>query len=144
MKSFKDIREEYNTLLSEKKKEEKKEKIPAIIVLRRKSVRQFPEGSVALYQADKINKLVSVPFVSAGVDQLTENNIEKLQEISESTQGTLHFQDGKNIQITNTLAKGLITLYESLNTKNKKKMYNMINESIDSFKKVSSFIVRQS
>ena len=38
---------------------------PALLVMRRKSVRQFPNGQrVALYYVDKINKYVTVPYTA--------------------------------------------------------------------------------
>lgn len=36
---------------------------PAVLIMRRKSIRQFPNGQrVALYYVDKINKYVTVPY----------------------------------------------------------------------------------
>jgi len=36
---------------------------PAVLLMKRKSVRQFPNGQrVALYYVDKINKYVTVPY----------------------------------------------------------------------------------
>ena len=36
---------------------------PAVLIMKRKSVRQFPNGQrVALYYVDKINKYVTVPY----------------------------------------------------------------------------------
>jgi hypothetical protein len=38
---------------------------PAVLIMKRKSVRQFPNGQrVALYYVDKINKYVTVPYES--------------------------------------------------------------------------------
>lgn len=39
---------------------------PAVLIMKRKSIRQFPNGQrVALYYVDKINKYVTVPYTSA-------------------------------------------------------------------------------
>jgi hypothetical protein len=36
---------------------------PSVLIMKRKSVRQFPNGQrVALYYVDKINKYVTVPY----------------------------------------------------------------------------------
>jgi len=36
---------------------------PAVLIMKRKSVRQFPNGQrVALYYVDKIDKYVTVPY----------------------------------------------------------------------------------
>ena len=38
---------------------------PAVLIMRRKSVRQFPNGQrVALYYVDKIDKYVTVPYTA--------------------------------------------------------------------------------
>ena len=39
---------------------------PAVLIMRRKSIRQFPNGQrVALYYVDKINKYVTVPYMAS-------------------------------------------------------------------------------
>tara|TARA_R110000772_G_scaffold99174_1_gene198748 strand:- start:24573 stop:25811 length:1239 start_codon:yes stop_codon:yes gene_type:complete len=44
--------------------------IPALIVLKRRAIRVFPDGQkVALYWADRINKYISVPFQSIGISE---------------------------------------------------------------------------
>jgi hypothetical protein len=38
---------------------------PAVLIMKRKSVRQFPDGQrVALYYVDKIDKYVTVPYTA--------------------------------------------------------------------------------
>jgi hypothetical protein len=38
---------------------------PAVLVMKRKSVRQFPDGQrVALYYVDKLDKYVTVPYTA--------------------------------------------------------------------------------
>jgi hypothetical protein len=52
-------------LMSEGRKEQKNVPMdpPAVLIMKRKSVRQFPNGQrVALYYVDKINKYVTVPY----------------------------------------------------------------------------------
>jgi hypothetical protein len=46
------------------------------------------------------------------------------------------------ITINNTVAKKIVSLHESMNKKNKKKMEEMLNESATSFNKVLTFAVR--
>ena len=49
-----------------------------------------------------------------------------------------------DVTINSTIAKKVLMVYESLNRKNQKQMEKMLNESVDSFKKVINFsIVRQ-
>ena len=38
---------------------------PAVLIMKRKSVRQFPDGQrVALYYVDKLDKYVTVPYTA--------------------------------------------------------------------------------
>jgi len=53
---------------------------PAVLIMKRKSVRQFPNNQrVALYYVDKINKYVTVPYTAmqwsstGSMDEETEN-----------------------------------------------------------------------
>jgi hypothetical protein len=51
--------------------------------------------------------------------------------------------DGNMMMINSLMANKINTLYESLNEQNKEKMVSLLNESIDSFKKILDFAVRQ-
>jgi hypothetical protein len=51
--------------------------------------------------------------------------------------------DGNLFELNSKAAKKVTALYESLNTKNKKKMVETMNESAESLEKVISFAVRQ-
>ena len=77
MKTLKELRS-----LNEKTELNKSMDPPAVLIMRRKSIRQFPDNQrVALYYVDKINKFVTVPYTSmqwsstAGMDEDVENNI---------------------------------------------------------------------
>ena len=51
---------------------------------------------------------------------------------------------GENpITINNTIAQKIVSVHESLNKDNKKQMENMLSESVESFKKIVNFAVRQ-
>jgi len=57
--------------------------IPALIVLKRRAIRVFPDGQkVALYWADRINKYISVPFQSIGLSE----DLDEEQELNEYVQ----------------------------------------------------------
>ena len=71
--------------------------------------------------------------------QQNENTIKMLKTISEGEIKTIVFNDGNDISIGYPLAKKIINIYESLNKNNKQAMANMLDESIDSFKKISKF-----
>ena len=71
--------------------------------------------------------------VLASIQEMVDNDIkEKTISINE-----------QEININNTVAKKLLYVYESINTKNKKKMEKMLNESATSFNKVLTFALRQ-
>jgi hypothetical protein len=54
--------EDLPKVLGESKKGDKLDP-PAVLIMRRKSIRQFPNGQrVALYYVDKINKYVTIPY----------------------------------------------------------------------------------
>lgn len=48
-----------------------------------------------------------------------------------------------SVTINRTIANKMINLYETLNDSNKKKMKTMLNEDVESFKKILDFAVRQ-
>lgn len=132
--------------LQEAKENNDSKTIPNILILQRKSVRQFQDGLVGLYYARKIDKYVSIPFFEPSKPIVTENisNIDRMKTIKEDTEDcTLVFEDGNKYNITSTVANKIVNVYEAMNKKNKKKMEKMLNESIDSFNKVMNFAVRQ-
>lgn len=60
MKTLKELRS-----LDEKSEKETQMDPPAVLIMRRKSIRQFPDGQrVALYYVDKIDKYVTVPYTA--------------------------------------------------------------------------------
>lgn len=71
--------------------------------------------------------------------QQNENTIKMLKTISEGETKTINFNDGNDISVGYPLAKKIINIYESLNKNNKQAMANMLDESIDDFKKISKF-----
>lgn len=78
MKTFKEIRS-----LCEKKESRDSMDPPAVLIMKRKSVRLFPNNQrVALYFVDKINKYVTVPYTAmqwSSMDGMNEE-IETEQE----------------------------------------------------------------
>lgn len=62
MKTLKELRSPY---LPGRDEKESQMDPPAVLIMRRKSIRQFPDGQrVALYYVDKINKYVTVPYTA--------------------------------------------------------------------------------
>jgi len=77
--------------------------------------------------------------------KVNESNVlDTIKSIVENNtlEQTIQFNENK-ITINNTVAKKLLTVYESINKTNKKKMEQMLNENATSFNKVLMFAVRQ-
>jgi hypothetical protein len=133
--------------LQEATVKEKNPIVPTVLVLQRKSVRQFPDGIVGLYYARRIDKYVSIPFFEPAnpLAILPENSIiDNLKIISEQeAEHSLTLMDGNKYTVTPTDANKIVSVYEAMNKDNKKKMEKMLNESVDSFNKVKKFAVRQ-
>lgn len=120
--------------------------VPNILILQRKSVRQFQDGIVALYWARKIDKFVSIPFMKPNIPVVTAEaaNIDTLKTLSEcQSESIITFDDGNKYKVNSSVAKKIVNVYESMNKKNKKKMEKMLSESVDSFSKVMNFAIKQ-
>lgn len=79
----------------------------------------------------------------AMLNQQNESVYNTIQNMVENNINEDVISFGKeNITINNTVAKKLVSLHESMNKKNKKKMEEMLNESASSFQKILTFAVR--
>lgn len=114
---------------------------PAVLIMRRKSIRQFPNGQrVALYFVDKINKYVTVPYTAMqwGTSTPEETVIDRLKMVVEDGEPRVF---GNDLMVSKTIAKQFLNVYEKLNTENKNKLAEMaeinINKAIDFVKKLS-------
>jgi hypothetical protein len=80
-------------------------------------------------------------------DYYTQQNESILKSMKNMiSEGTTEMQlnIGENsITINNTIAQKIVSVHESLNKDNKKQMENMLSESVESFKKIVNFAVRQ-
>ena len=50
--------------------------------------------------------------------------------------------NGKEITLNTSMAKRILEVYDSVNTKNKKIVESMLNEDLESFKKLLNFSIR--
>jgi hypothetical protein len=118
---------------------------PAILIMRRKSIRMFPNGQrVALYYIDKINKYVTVPYSDEDWDNMSNIRIESAIETVEEVLKTkkemvLEHLDGSQSEITPDIANKLMSLYRKVNEANKEKMIGMLEASAEQFKQVVNF-----
>jgi hypothetical protein len=102
---------------------------PAILIMKRKSIRLFPNGQrVALYYVDKINKYVTVPYTSmqwsAAVEEETSAH-DNLKTIVE------------NHKANKEVEEDIFRIYNKLNETNKQKFLQMAQED---FNNLLSFV----
>jgi hypothetical protein len=72
-----------------------------------------------------------------------ENKISDIQNmLSEGVDAMDLSINGRTITLNNSMAKKIIRVYESVNTKNKKIVESMLNEDLDSFKKLLNFSIK--
>lgn len=76
--------------------------------------------------------------------QQNESNLSTIKNMVENKipSAELSFDD-RSVTINNRIAKKLINIYESLNKENRKKVEQMLNEDISSYKKLINFAIRQ-
>jgi len=102
---------------------------PAVLIMRRKSIRQFPNGQrVALYYVDKINKYVTVPYENMQWSSVTEETVlDKIKKVNESKKNmVVEHSDG-------------MELYKKINEANKAKMQDMLEASAKHFQTIAKF-----
>lgn len=114
---------------------------PAVLIMRRKSVRQFPNGQrVALYYVDKINKYVTVPYEDMQWSANEETVLDKIKQVNESKQKTVvEHLDGSVSEVTPQIANRIIDLYKKINETNKAKMADMLEASSKHFQIIAKF-----
>ena len=72
-----------------------------------------------------------------------ENKISDIQNmINEGVENMDLSINGRTVTLNNSMAKKIIRVYESVNTKNKKIVESMLNEDLDSFKKLLNFSIK--
>ena len=93
---------------------------------------------------------VKLPSIKSGSSwtakekQVQENKISDVRSMLNS--GSLIHEmniNGKTITLNNTMAKRILEVYDSVNTKNKKIVEGMLNEDLESFKKLLNFSIRK-
>ena len=116
---------------------------PAVLIMRRKQIRQFPGGQrVALYYVDNLNKYVTVPYEGMGWSSPTseETIIHHLKNIVENhSVKSYKFKDGKTMEIDEQTAKVVLSIHEAVDDENKKKIEEMASKSKQHFTKVVDF-----
>jgi hypothetical protein len=75
--------------------------------------------------------------------KVAENKISDIQKMITEGNETMDLHiNGRSITLNNSMAKKIIRVYESVNIKNKKIVESMLNEDLDSFKKLLNFSIK--
>ena len=124
--------------------------LPAVLIMRRKSFRQFPSGQkVALYYIDKLDKYVPIPYGKNADKMLMqpsmkESVIDSLKQIVESDSiGTISFDDGSLKRVDVYTAESVLKVYNSLNRETKTMIEEMVQKNKEHFNKVVDFAHKQ-
>lgn len=128
---------------------------PMILVLRRKGVRQYPDGrKVALYNNEKLGLVFTLPYAGVGGErQIVVGNQNEELEIMESldqvskfaseenpkaTARHMKFADGSKLKVSHGAAKAIHMVHGALNDENKKKYAEMLKDP-KKFEKAAHF-----
>lgn len=117
---------------------------PIIMVIKRKAVRLYPDGTrIALYYNDKMKRYFSVPFGTPEADisgVQAENFINELRSSSKLTEDTvLQLSDGTEVEITASMIEHIINVYDGLFEENKEQFVHLLTSSEESFDKAYEF-----
>lgn len=126
--------------------ESKESDPPAVLVMRRKSIRQLnAKQKVALYYVEKINKYITIPYgEESSIPQVKENNISKFRDIVKSNlDNNIMLEDGTWKKINVSMAQSILKVYETLDKENKNIFVEMVNKNSIEFDKVIDFSLEQ-
>lgn len=109
---------------------------PIILVIKRKAVRLYPDGTrIALYWSDKLKRVFSVPY-GAQMDNPIQAE-EYINELIESEE--LILNDGNCITLSEETKQEILNTYDQLDEDNKKLFWQQLTESVSSFGKLYEF-----
>ena len=75
--------------------------------------------------------------------KVKENKISDIQNMIDEGFDTMNLTiNGRTVTLNNSMAKKIVRVYESVNSKNKKIVESMINEDMNSFKKLLNFSIK--
>jgi hypothetical protein len=117
---------------------------PIIMVIKRKAVRLYPDGTrIALYYSEKLKRYFSVPFGTPEADMSgvqAENFIDELRSSSKLAEDTmLQLSDGTEVEMTPEMIDEIVYAYDGLEEENKEKFIGLLTSSEESFDKAYEF-----
>lgn len=109
---------------------------PVILVIKRKAVRLYPDGTrIAMYWSDKLKRVFSVPY-GPSIDNPIQAE-EYVRELIESEQ--LLLNDGNIVSLSEETKQQIINTYSQLNEKSKEVFWQELTESVITFGKLNEF-----
>lgn len=106
---------------------------PVVMVIKRKSVRLFPDGTrVALYWSDKLKRYFSVPYGPA-----IDNPVQAEEYIQESDE--IQLSDGSLIPLDEEIKKNLVGALKKLRKENKERFVEFMLTSVENFERSYEF-----
>ena len=121
---------------------------PFILVLKRKSIRGFPNDTrVALYFNKQLNKYFSIPYGSK-IDAVVQSEQVELEEevmdqlhkiVNDKSAQSVKFASGHTRKVDHYTASAITNVHKALNPENKKKFADMVHKSPEHFVKASDF-----
>lgn len=109
---------------------------PVVLVIKRKAVRLYPDGTrIAMYWSDKLKRVFSVPYGPA-IDNPIQAE-EYIQELVQSEQ--LILNDGNSITLSEETKQQIINTYSQLEEDSKEIFWQQLTESVTTFGKLYEF-----
>jgi len=109
---------------------------PAVLVIKRKAVRLYPDGTrIAMYWSDKLKRVFSVPYGSS-IDPVIQAE-EYIHELIESEE--LLLSDGNSVTLNEETKQQIINTYSQLEEDSKKIFWQQLTESVLTFGKLYEF-----
>jgi hypothetical protein len=109
---------------------------PAVLVIKRKAVRLYPDGTrIAMYWSDKLKRVFSLPYGPA-VDAVVQAE-EYVQELLNSEEVFLN--DGNTLTLSEETKQILVDTYSQLDEENKQVFWQQLTESITTFGQLNEF-----
>lgn len=121
---------------------------PAVLVMKRKSIRQFPNNQkVAMYYIDKLDKYIMVPYDSGKWLSAVPEHVEQTSDVMQVLESivdnrlakSIVFADGKSTKVEPNIAESILMIHSTLNEENKQKISEMAIRSKEDFGKVVDF-----
>lgn len=124
---------------------------PAVLVLKRKAIRLYPNDTrIALYYNDRLNKFFSIPYsteremnspIQAEEVELEESVMDHIHKIAAGEHPTskVKFASGETRKIDRYTASAISQVHKAVNDDNKKKLSDMVHKSPAHLMKVAEF-----